>query len=73
VVTGRVVVVGDLVTDVVTRLHHRLVPGSDTPARIRVTGGGQAANTAAWLDLARGQPGYPGRWWCSGRSSPRPG
>lgn len=26
-----------------------LAPGSDTPARIRVTGGGQAANTAAWL------------------------
>jgi sugar/nucleoside kinase (ribokinase family) len=53
VVTGRVVVVGDLVTDVVTRLHHRLVPGSDTPARIRVTGGGQAANTAAWLAYCR--------------------
>ncbi|WP_420813974.1 carbohydrate kinase family protein, partial [Phytoactinopolyspora endophytica] len=27
----------------------RLAVGSDTPAEIRVSGGGQAANTAAWL------------------------
>jgi sugar/nucleoside kinase (ribokinase family) len=48
-VTGRVVVVGDLVTDVLAVLPGPVAPGSDTPARIRVTGGGQAANTAAWL------------------------
>jgi sugar/nucleoside kinase (ribokinase family) len=48
-VTGRVVVVGDLVTDVLAVLSAPVAPGSDTPARIRVTGGGQAANTAAWL------------------------
>jgi sugar/nucleoside kinase (ribokinase family) len=47
--TGRVLVVGDLVTDVLARLSGELAPGSDTPARIRITGGGQAANTAAWL------------------------
>lgn len=48
--SGRVVVVGDLVTDVVAVIAAgRPVPGSDTPARIRVAGGGQAANTAAWL------------------------
>ncbi|WDZ87608.1 carbohydrate kinase family protein [Micromonospora cathayae] len=46
---GRVVVVGDLVTDVVAVLAAPLATGSDTPATIRFTGGGQAANTAAWL------------------------
>jgi sugar/nucleoside kinase (ribokinase family) len=46
---NRVVVVGDLVTDVVAELAGPPAPGSDTPARIRVAGGGQAANTAAWL------------------------
>jgi sugar/nucleoside kinase (ribokinase family) len=45
----RVVVVGDLVTDVVAELAGPPAPGSDTPARIRMAGGGQAANTAAWL------------------------
>jgi ribokinase len=49
VTTGRVVVVGDLITDVVAVLDAVPAPGSDTPARIRTTGGGQAANTAAWL------------------------
>lgn len=47
-----VVVVGDLVTDVLAVLSGPLVTGSDVAARIRLTGGGQAANTAAWL--ARG-------------------
>ncbi|MPZ27857.1 MAG: ribokinase [Micromonosporaceae bacterium] len=46
------VVVGDLVTDVVAVVAGAPVPGTDTPARIRVTGGGQAANTAAWLAYA---------------------
>jgi ribokinase len=47
--TGGVLVVGDLVTDVVVRASGPLRPGSDTPAAIRLTGGGSAANTAAWL------------------------
>lgn len=46
---GRVVVVGDVVTDVVAVLAGPLATGSDTSATIRFTGGGQAANTAAWL------------------------
>ncbi|AGL20215.1 carbohydrate kinase family protein [Actinoplanes sp. N902-109] len=46
---GRVLVVGDLVTDVLVTGSGPLVPGSDTAARIRIGGGGQAANTAAWL------------------------
>ncbi|MBQ1026691.1 PfkB family carbohydrate kinase [Micromonospora sp. C95] len=53
--TGRVLVVGDVVTDVVAVLSGPLAPGSDTPAAIRSTGGGQAANTAAWL-AAQGVP-----------------
>ncbi|HEX5541292.1 MAG TPA: sugar kinase [Micromonospora sp.] len=46
---SRVVVVGDVVTDVLALLTAPLNAGSDTAATIRVTGGGQAANTAAWL------------------------
>ncbi|WP_373315537.1 carbohydrate kinase family protein [Actinoplanes campanulatus] len=42
-------VVGDLVTDVLVEHHGPIQPGSDTEAAIRVTGGGQGANTAAWL------------------------
>jgi ribokinase len=40
--------IGDLILDVVVLPEGRLVPDSDTPARIRLTGGGQAANVAAW-------------------------
>jgi ribokinase len=46
---GRVLVVGDLVTDVLAVLAAPPAAGSDTPAQVRVTGGGQGANTAAWL------------------------
>lgn len=45
-------VVGDIVTDVLAVLSGPLAPGSDTPADVRITGGGAAANTAAWLALA---------------------
>ena len=43
------IVVGDLVTDVLVEHAGPLRTGSDTDAAIRVGGGGQAANTAAWL------------------------
>ncbi|WP_250028288.1 carbohydrate kinase family protein [Paractinoplanes maris] len=43
------VVVGDLVTDVLVALGGPIELGSDTAAAITVGGGGQAANTAAWL------------------------
>jgi sugar/nucleoside kinase (ribokinase family) len=42
-------VVGDLNTDVVAVLSGPPATDSDTPARIRIAGGGQGANTAAWL------------------------
>jgi ribokinase len=44
-----ILVVGDLVTDVLVRHDGPVEPGSDTAARVTVTGGGQAANTATWL------------------------
>jgi ribokinase len=47
--TERIVVVGDIATDVLTIHSGPMAVGSDTPARIHLTGGGSAANTAAWL------------------------
>jgi sugar/nucleoside kinase (ribokinase family) len=44
-----VIVVGDLVTDVLVAHSGPIEIGSDTAAAISVGGGGQAANTAAWL------------------------
>ena len=49
---SRVVVVGDVMVDVVTRLSGPVAPGSDSPARVAFEGGGQAANTAAWAAVA---------------------
>ncbi|GAA4562068.1 sugar kinase [Micromonospora coerulea] len=46
---SRIVVVGDVITDVVAVLSGPLATGSDTAAEIRFSGGGQAANTAAWI------------------------
>jgi ribokinase len=48
----RVVVLGDVMVDVVTRLSGPIAPGSDSPATVAFEGGGQAANTAAWLAVA---------------------
>ncbi|MEU4241449.1 PfkB family carbohydrate kinase [Actinoplanes sp. NPDC026619] len=47
-----IVVVGDLVTDVLVEHSGPIQIGSDTNASITVRGGGQAANTAAWLARA---------------------
>ncbi|GAA4948818.1 carbohydrate kinase family protein [Actinoplanes utahensis] len=47
-----IIVVGDLVTDVLVEHDGPVRAGSDTDAVIRVAGGGQAANTAAWLARA---------------------
>ncbi|WP_317620677.1 carbohydrate kinase family protein [Actinoplanes sp. KI2] len=49
------IVVGDLVTDVLVEHAGPIEVGSDTAAAITVSGGGQAANTAAWL-ASRGRP-----------------
>jgi ribokinase len=58
---SRIIVLGDLMVDVVTRLSEPLAPGSDAPAVIRFHGGGSAANTAAWLARAGAQPALVGR------------
>jgi ribokinase len=50
-----VIVVGDLVTDVLVAHDEPLAFGSDTAASITVGGGGQGANTAAWVARA-GRP-----------------
>ena len=44
-----VVVLGDVMVDVVTVMSGPLARGSDTPSQITTTGGGSAANVAAWL------------------------
>ena len=49
---SRVVCVGDIMVDVRTQLPGELAIGSDTPAPITLSGGGSAANTAAWLVAA---------------------
>jgi ribokinase len=47
--SNRVLVVGDIVTDILAVYSGLLAIGSDTPADISIAGGGSAANTAAWL------------------------
>jgi len=49
------VVLGDLMVDVVAQVGEMIVQGGDTPARISVSGGGSAANVAAWA-AALGAP-----------------
>jgi ribokinase len=58
---SRIVVIGDVMVDVVARLSGPLAPGSDSPARSSLHGGGQAANTAAWLAAAGERPVLVGR------------
>jgi sugar/nucleoside kinase (ribokinase family) len=53
--TPPIVVVGDLMVDVVAAAAAPLAHASDTDARVRWTGGGAAANVAAWL-AAGGAP-----------------
>lgn len=55
------VVVGDLVTDVVALLSAPPTADSDTPADIRLAGGGSAANVAAWLASAGAEVHLVGR------------
>lgn len=49
------VVLGDLMVDVVARVDGTLARGSDSPARVSFSGGGSAANVAAWA-AALGTP-----------------
>ena len=56
-----VVCVGDIMVDVSARLPGELARGSDTPAPIVLSGGGSAANTAAWLVAAGARASFVGR------------
>jgi ribokinase len=47
--SNRVLVVGDIVTDILAVYSGLLAVGSDTAADISIAGGGSGANTAAWL------------------------
>jgi len=47
--TARVLVIGDVMTDIIVRPEGPLVRGSDRRASIAVLPGGSAANQAAWL------------------------
>jgi ribokinase len=47
--TPHVVCLGDVMLDVLVEAPDGLVPDDDTPARITVAAGGQAANVAAWV------------------------
>jgi ribokinase len=57
----RVVVVGDVMTDIVVRLPAKPAYGSDTPAAISQHGGGSAANVAAWLAASGHRATFVGR------------
>jgi sugar/nucleoside kinase (ribokinase family) len=57
----RIVVVGDVMTDVIAQLAGELAPGSDAPAAVSFGGGGSAANVAAWLAAAGVAPVFVGR------------
>lgn len=51
----RVAVIGDLMLDVLVEPDGPLRAGDDTPGRIRMECGGQAANVAAWVAALGGQ------------------
>jgi len=49
--TGRIICVGELMTDVVALLSDEIAYGSDTSVQITYNGGGAAANVASWLGI----------------------
>lgn len=59
--TGRVVVFGDVIDDVVVVPSGPVRPDTDTPSTITVTAGGSAANAAAWLAAAGASVDFVGR------------
>lgn len=56
-----VVVLGDLMVDVMVVMSGPLARGSDTPSKVSTTGGGSAANVAAWLATQQVPTSYIGR------------
>lgn len=58
---GRIICVGDAMIDILASLPGPLAVGSDTPAPVRFSPGGGAANTASWLAEAGAPTIYLGR------------
>ena len=58
---SRVICLGDVMTDIVTRLSGPLAIGSDTPSAVTTMAGGSAANTACWLAAAGITVAFVGR------------
>jgi sugar/nucleoside kinase (ribokinase family) len=58
---ARILVVGDVVDDIGVRPLRPVTPASDTPAEIRMTPGGSAANVAAWIGHLGGDVVFVGR------------
>lgn len=56
-----IVCAGEVMIDVLARLPGPLAVGSDTPAPIRINGGGAAANTASWLAVSGASVTFVGR------------
>ena len=56
-----VVSLGDLVLDVVVRVDSDVARGADTPARVSLSTGGQAANVAAWAASLGGSARWLGK------------
>lgn len=57
----RIVVLGDIATDVLARLNGPLHTGSDSSAVVSTYGGGSAANVAAWLAVSDVRTVFVGR------------
>jgi ribokinase len=66
--TVLVACLGDLMLDVLVHAPGGLVPDDDTPARITLQAGGQAANVAAWVTVLGGRARV-----CGPRSDTAPG
>lgn len=59
--TGRVLVVGDVINDVLVRPLAEITPDSDTPSQIVRRPGGSAANLACWLGSLGADVTFVGR------------
>lgn len=57
----RVTTIGDVLIDVIVRLHEELEPSDDAAATSRFEPGGQAANVAAWAAALGGEARFVGR------------
>jgi sugar/nucleoside kinase (ribokinase family) len=57
----RIVVVGDVVTDIVATPKAPIAHGTDTAAEITMVAGGSGANTAAWIGFLGGNCEFVGR------------